>query len=294
MDSFAGRRTNLGELEIVRFLPRRQRRMVGAWCFLDRYGPLSFGSDKAMDVAPHPHIGLQTVSWLVEGEIVHNDSLGFEAVIRPGQLNLMTAGAGIAHAEETPRKNSGKLSGVQLWVALPNETRNRAAAFNHYGSLPVIEFREGTATLMLGELAGHRSPAPAFSAIVGAEVLLQTGAAFTVPLNPGFEHAVLVLTGAVMLDGRPLQQDMLHYLGAGRQEVSITGSRHARMLLIGGVPFPEPIVMWWNFVARTHEEIAAARQDWIDHKRFDDVKGYAGPRLEAPDLMRTAPAEPAS
>src|SRR5688572_24187840 len=159
IQSLPARRTQLGSLDIVRALPRRQRRMVGPWCFLDRYGPITFQADKPMDVAPHPHIGLQTVSWLLQGEIVHNDSLGMEALVRPGQLNLMTAGQGIAHSEETPKKNSGELSGVQLWVALPKNARSTAASFNHYESLPVIDLQPGSATVIMGELFGQRSAA---------------------------------------------------------------------------------------------------------------------------------------
>src|SRR5215468_5346223 len=137
IQSLPARHTELGGLKILRALPRSQRRMVGAWCFLDRYGPLSFTGQKPMDVAPHPHIGLQTVSWLLEGEMIHHDSLGNEALMRAGQLNLMTAGRGIAHSEETPPANSGALSGVQLWVALPDDDRDVSPAFDHYAVLPV-------------------------------------------------------------------------------------------------------------------------------------------------------------
>src|SRR5688572_16639026 len=163
IQSLKARPTNLGCLPILRALPRRQRRMVGPWCFLDRYGPVTFTSEKQMDVAPHPHIGLQTVSWLVEGEIVHHDSLGSEALMQPGQLNLMTAGHGIAHSEETPKANSGRLGGVQLWVALPDGHRNMVPVFDHYASLPLLDFPSGPVTLIMGELAGSRSPAKAFS-----------------------------------------------------------------------------------------------------------------------------------
>ena len=136
IESLPARSATLGSLKIVRALPRRQRRMVGPWCFLDRYGPIDFTSEKAMDVAPHPHMGLQTVSWLLEGEVVHKDTLGCEAFMRAGQLNLMTSGLGVAHSEETPAGNSGRLNGVQLWVALPGEQRNAAPLFDHYAGAP--------------------------------------------------------------------------------------------------------------------------------------------------------------
>ena len=141
IEAFPGREVKLGDLSISRVLPVRDRRLVGPWCFLDRFGPLRFSDTKPIDVAPHPHIGLQTVTWLLEGEIVHDDSLGFEAVARPGGVNVMTAGGGIAHAEQTPRQNSGQLNGVQLWVALPDATRNGAADFQHVPETPTVTLR---------------------------------------------------------------------------------------------------------------------------------------------------------
>src|SRR5688572_10137374 len=170
VQSLRARETELGALRILRALPRRQRRTVGAWCFLDRYGPLRFASGTPMDVAPHPHIGLQTVSWLLQGEIIHNDSLGCEALMHVGQLNLMTAGHGIAHSEETPAANSGALDGVQLWVALPRDRRDMAPVFNHHASLPVLDVTAGTVTIIAGTLLEQTSPAQMFSPIVGAEI----------------------------------------------------------------------------------------------------------------------------
>jgi redox-sensitive bicupin YhaK (pirin superfamily) len=228
-------------------------------------------------------MGLQTVSWLIEGEIVHKDTLGFEALMQAGQLNLMTSGRGIAHSEETPKGNSGRLSGVQLWVALPDEQRSIAPLFDHYASLPVTNFSSTTAVVIAGELAGIRSPARTFSPIVGAEISLREWQAIYLPLNAGFEHAIFVLSGDVAVDGRQLEGDTLHYLGAGLDELNIKG-RAARILLIGGEPFPEPIVMWWNFVARTREELAEARADWAAHRRFGEVKSYQGVRIEAPEF----------
>ncbi|HEU4521984.1 MAG TPA: pirin family protein, partial [Thermoanaerobaculia bacterium] len=144
MDQWPAKRTQLGALEIRRALPLREKRMVGPWCFLDRYGPLTFRAGKPMDVAPHPHTGLQTVSWLLDGEVLHRDSLGFESMIVPGELNLMTSGRGISHSEETPGHASGVLNGVQLWVALPDVVRLTDPAFNHYQGLPVTETRGGS------------------------------------------------------------------------------------------------------------------------------------------------------
>ena len=239
-----------------------------------------------MDVAPHPHIGLQTVSWLLQGEIIHNDSLGCEALMRAGQLNLMTAGYGIAHSEETPKANSGILDGVQLWVALPGGRRNMAPVFNHHASLPVLDFAAGTVTLIAGSLSDQTSPAQMFTPIIGAEIAFRTRERMVLPVRRDFEHAVLVLRGDVLLDKRPLEGGTLHYLGPDRDELHLTGSTDSRVLLIGGEPFDEPIVMWWNFVGGSHEEIAMAREDWIHHQRFGEVKAYRGDRLPAPDLAK--------
>jgi len=294
IQSLPARPTELGSLRILRALPRRERRMVGPWCFLDRYGPLSFSTEKAMDVAPHPHIGLQTVSWLLEGEIIHHDSLGCEALMNPGQLNLMTAGRGIAHSEETPGLNSGRLSGLQLWVALPASQRDSPPAFDHYSSLPVVDLAAGTITLIAGTLFGHSSPARTFSPIIGADIALRKRELMLVPLKPEFEYALFVLQGDVYLEGRPIEAGALHYLRTRRDELHLTATENSRMLMIGGEPFPESIIMWWNFVAGTREEIAQAREDWVQHQRFGEVKAYGGLRLPAPDLSNVAPANPAS
>lgn len=192
---------DLGGFTVRRFLPRRERRMVGPWCYA--FGPIAFGPQKAMDVPPHPHIGLQTVSWVVEGEVLHKDSLGQQAVARPGTLNLMTAGRGIAHAEETPPENSGGLHGFQLWVALPEAHRSTDPAFDHYPSLPVIDLPGGRATVFVGDLAGARSGARTFSPIVGVELHGSAGACLRVPLAPDFEHALLPFDGHADLDDQP-------------------------------------------------------------------------------------------
>ena len=247
-----------------------------------------------MDVAPHPHIGIQTVSWLLEGEIIHHDSLGYEALMHAGQLNLMSAGRGIAHSEETPEANSGKLSGVQLWVALAAGDRDRAPTFDHYPSLPVLDFPAGTITVITGELFGHSSPAKTFFPIIGADIGIRKHGSMLLPLKPEFEHALFVLHGDVHLEGQRIEGDTLHYLHTGRDQLHLTAADDSRILMIGGEPFPESIVMWWNFVARTREEIAQARQDWIEHQRFGEVRAYRGSRLPAPDLSNIAPPNPAS
>jgi quercetin 2,3-dioxygenase len=249
---------------------------------------------KPLDVAPHPHIGLQTVSWLIQGEIIHRDSLGCEALMHGGQLNLMTAGRGIAHSEETPKTNSGTLNGVQLWVALPDHQRDIPPVFEHHAMMPVLDVAGGTVTLIAGTLLAESSPAKMFSPIIGADIAFHQKQPMLLPLKADFEHALFVLQGDVLLQERPIEAATLHYLGTGREQLLIAGTVDARVLLIGGEPFGEPIVMWWNFVARTQNEIEQARADWMQHQRFGEVKGYIGSRLPAPDLAKFAPANPGS
>ena len=195
IESFPNSNVLLGKLPVARALPVRGRRLVGPWCFLDRFGPLTFADGKPMDVAPHPHIGLQTVTWLLDGEILHNDTLGCEAVARPGGVNVMTAGSGIAHAEQTPRSNSGRLDGVQLWVALPEQHRNVEPAFETLALVPRAEQRGGVVHVFAGSLAGLASPARHYSGIVGADLQIHPGQEMEVGLDEAYEHAVLVLRG---------------------------------------------------------------------------------------------------
>ena len=292
-EGFPARETSLGTLRILRALPIRQKRLVGAWCFLDRFGPLSFSDAKPMDVAPHPHIGLQTVSWLLQGELLHNDSLGREALVRPGGVNVMTSGGGIAHAEETPRENSGILNGIQLWIALPDANRNGQASFQHIEEVPIIEQAGSMVSLFAGSLLGRSSPAKHFSPVLGADIALHAFANLELPLDPSFEHAALLMTGDAEIDGQSIDAMNLWYLGINRSSVEFKSRNGCRVLLLGGPPFPEKILMWWNFVARTPEEITQARSDWQSHERFGEVR-YRGPRIDAPALKRFAPPNPAS
>ncbi|HEU4912754.1 MAG TPA: pirin family protein [Actinomycetes bacterium] len=275
---------------VRRTLPHREIRTVGAWCFLDDYGPAS-GTDPGMVVPPHPHTGLQTVTWLLSGEVLHQDSLGSEQIVRPGSLSLMTAGRGISHAE-TSTSTSPDLRGVQLWVALPDPSRDTAADFEHHGQLPVLRAGDLTATVLLGPLGDVRSPATTFTPIVGADLSVRNGGG-TVPLEAAWEHAVLALTGDVVVDGEPVPQGALAYLGCGRDRLEVrSDGGDARALLLGGEPFEEQLLMWWNFVGRTHDEVAAAREEWMTavggaDTRFGHVPAYDGPALPAPALPGT-------
>jgi redox-sensitive bicupin YhaK (pirin superfamily) len=294
LDEYANYETALGALRISRALPVKGRRMIGPWCFLDRFGPLSFTEGTPMDVAPHPHMGLQTVTWLLEGEVVHDDSLGQEAVLRAGGVNVMTSGHAIAHAERTPANNSGRLNGVQLWTALLDRDRHRPASFQHVSSVPLLEPRGGIVQVFSGALGDTTSPAEHFSALAGADLQIHRDETLSIPLRHDFEYAVLVLTGECRLDGQSLRDRVLYYLGTQRTEAAFASGSGARVLLVGGPPFPEAILMWWNFVARTPEEISEARADWERGLRFGTVSAYRGPRLTAPELVRLARPNPVS
>jgi quercetin 2,3-dioxygenase len=294
IELLTGREVVLGGtrgMRVVRTLPNRDRRMIGAWCFVDQYGPEPVADSGGMRVPPHPHTGLQTVSWLVAGEVLHRDTVGSLQLIRPGQLNLMTAGRAIAHSEETPPDHTPELHGVQLWVALPDGHRHVAPHFEHHADLPVVGGPGWTATVIMGALGDSASPARTFSPLIGAEVVLDPGAAATLPLRPGFEHGALVLSGSAVVDGVPLAPGTLLYLGTGRSGLPVGGDGPTRLLLIGGEPFDEQIVMWWNFVGRSHEEIVRFREDWAEGRGFGQVHGYAGEPLPAPALP-TAPLKP--
>ncbi|HET9733445.1 MAG TPA: pirin family protein [Acidimicrobiales bacterium] len=273
------REGRVGGIGVRRALPRRGRRTVGPWCFVDHMGPAPVTAEHGVAVAPHPHIGLQTVTWLLEGEIVHRDSLGNEQVIRPGQLNLMTAGHGVAHSEEGTGRYRGDLHGVQLWIAQPSPTRDGPPAFEHHGELPRRHLGPGDATVLVGDLDGTTSPARVDTAHVGIDVELRPGTT-TVPLRADFEHALVCLSGAVGIDGRTVGPGRLAYLGTGRDQMALTAVDTTRALVLGGLPFAEPLLMWWNYVARTREEILEAHRAWLAaDDRFGPVRSVL-PRIE--------------
>lgn len=274
-------RAEVGGMTVRRALPRRERRTVGAWCFVDHMGPAPVPPQGRFDVGPHPHIGLQTVTWLLEGEALHRDSLGTEQLIRPGQLNLMTAGHGIAHAEEGLGARTTRVHGIQLWVAQPEATRHGAPAFEHHAELPRAELPGAEVTVLVGELAGVASPARRDTDHVGVDVQLRAGRA-TLPVQASAEHAVVVAEGRVRVGGTVVEPGNLAYLAPGLDEVDLASDEGARLLLVGGVPFESPITMWWNFVARTHEEVDAAVAAWNgESDRFGDPHSTLA-RIPAP------------
>jgi redox-sensitive bicupin YhaK (pirin superfamily) len=248
-------------MRVRRTLPQRHRSLIGAWCFVDHYGPDEVAHSGGMSVAPHPHTGLQTVSWLFTGEIEHRDSAGNHAMVRPGEVNLMTAGRGISHSEvSTPETTT--LHGAQLWVALPDATRDAEPGFAHHAPDPVRG--EGfEARVFLGSLLGVTSPVATHTPLLGVEVLLDAGARAELDVDPSYEHGVLVDTGVLDVAGHEAKQHDLAFVPAGADTIVLGAhDQPVRLLLLGGEPFGESIVMWWNFVGRSHDEVVAFREEW--------------------------------
>ncbi|HTI75739.1 MAG TPA: pirin family protein [Mycobacterium sp.] len=274
-------------ITVRRTLPQRERSLIGAWCFADHYGPHDVRGGTGMDVPPHPHTGLQTVSWRFSGEVEHRDSAGVHAMVRPGELNLMTAGAGICHSEVSTAATT-ILHGVQLWVALPDADRDTGRDFAHYVPTP-RSIGAATMRVFLGELEGDHSPVHTFTPLLGAQLDLDPGAELTLEIDPAFEHGALLDQGAVEVAGARLEVAELAFQAAGSDRLCLInhGQGPARVVLLGGPPFPEQLVMWWNFVGRSHDDIATYRQLWEDgDDRFGVVEGYRGAvsRLPAPPL----------
>lgn len=268
---------------VWRFLPNKEHRMVGAWCFVDYYGPDVLGDGAGMQIAPHPHCGLQTVSWLMSGLVHHTDSIGSDCLVEPGHVGLMTAGHGIAHAERSPANRPPILHGAQLWVALPKEALDAAPAFQHVEKPPAFTHDGVIGTVIIGEYGGAHSPATAYTPLVGVDFDVPGNERTTLPLRRDFEYAVLVTKGYVDVEDHPMKQGEMVFLGSGRDSFTIQSELGARLLLLGGEPFGEEIVMWWNFVGRTHEDIERARADWMEGDRFGNFPD-PDPSIPAPPI----------
>jgi redox-sensitive bicupin YhaK (pirin superfamily) len=297
------REVSIGSTRVRRVLPDKRRRMVGVWCLLDH---LTGDGGAGRLVPPHPHTGQQLVTWLFDGHLRHVDSLGTDAVVRPGQLALMTAGHGICHAEVAPDgplfDGGSLLHGVQLWACLPDDVRDSAEPdFTRLAGLPTYAEGGVTLTVLVGELAGEASPAPVHSPLLAAEIRLRPGATALLPLAPAFEHGVLAVAGDVLLEGRPVPAGETAYLGIGRDGLQVEAPEQGGaddaddaddvvLMLLGGPPFDEEIVMWWNFVGRSHDEVVEQREAWNGPgvswtpPRYGEVRGFAGDRLLAPPL----------
>lgn len=259
------RERDLGGFSVRRVLPYAGGRMVGPFIFFDHLGPVRFAPGQGIDVRPHPHINLATVTYLFEGEIVHRDSLGFVQPIRPGDVNWMTAGSGIVHSERTSaeEKDSGpRLHALQSWVALPRVHEEVAPAFHHHPatSLPEIACSGGRVRVIAGEIAGQRSPVETFSEMFYVDAALDDGAAFALPANLG-ERALYVVDGSVSVDGAALSSAEMGVLASGG-DIEVRANGPTRLVALGGRPLDGPRHIWWNFVSSSKERIEQAKADW--------------------------------
>lgn len=276
----APRTRDLGDgFTVQRALPARERRTIGPFVFFDRMGPAGFDPGRGLDVRPHPHIGLATVTYLFEGAILHRDSLGTTQLIRPGEVNWMIAGRGIAHSERTPvevRHAPSRLSGIQLWVGLPRREEQMPPLFAHHGAqqLPLLEHAGARLRLILGTLGGAHSPVKTLSPMFYADAQLQPGATLELDAEHP-ERAIFICEGALRVDGVPFEAGRLLVLKPGgrvRLQAREDGSTAVRALLLGGAPLDGPRYVWWNFVASSRERIERASEAWRSG-RFDAVPG---------------------
>ncbi|WP_345801158.1 pirin family protein [Microbacterium sp. AZCO] len=279
-------------MEVHRTLPQRDLPLVGAWCFLDRFGP----QVARMRVEPHPHIGLQTVTWPFAGDVRHRDSVGSDVIVARGALNLMTSGAGISHSEYSVGEDAVPLDALQLWVALPESRRNGPPAFERHEHLPTLRLEAisgdpGEAVVVMGALGGVESPASAYTPIVGAEVRIPARSRVRIPFDPAWEHGLVGVEGTARVAAgadeasTDLNPGHLLYLGTRRDHIEVDAPDGATLFLLGGEPFEDDIVMWWNFVGRSHEEIVEAREEWEARSgRFGRVVDHGDERIPAPPL----------
>lgn len=281
----ASRPSDLGDgLTVRRALPSRQRRMVGAWCFVDHLGPVHFAPGQGLHVGPHPHTCLQTFTWLIDGELLHRDSLGSAQLIRPGQVNLMTAGRGVVHSEDSPQHGQ-RLHAVQLWIALPAADADCPPSFAHYAELPRWTEAGADFTLLAGRFAGRTMAGDFRSPLLGLDIHSLGGGSLALPLDPAFEYGLLPLAGELRIGAERFASDELAYLDSGGERIELELAPDSRLLLLGGEPFGEPVLMWWNFVGFGKDQIARAQRDWESGSpRFAPLAGDAGRRLVAPPL----------
>ena len=276
-------------VKIQRFIPNAKLKTIGAWCFVDHFGPI--GQSEAMVVAAHPHMGLQTVTWIFSGKFEHRDSLGSVQELVPGQINLMTAGKGISHSEISI-KAEGDLHAMQLWVALPDESRHMDPVFDHVTDLPVIQTETLKAKVLAGEFMGRRAKTRIFSEMVGVEIRIPAGKKVVLPLEKAFEYGFVVVGGSAKLAAESgeleqIDKNRLVYWAPGEQTLEIEAGFDEDLvgMLLGGVPFPEKILMCWNFIGRTHEEIVSARTQWnARDSRFGSIDDDIGGWIPAPDM----------
>ncbi|WFL77619.1 pirin family protein [Altererythrobacter arenosus] len=274
---------DLGQFEVRRALPKRERTMVGPFIFVDQFGPAQLDIGRAMDVRPHPHINLATVTWLFEGAIDHRDSLGSFSTIRPGQVNLMTAGSGIVHSERSPQaeRDAGpRLYGMQTWLALPDGREEIDPAFEAVQDLPVVEDQCAKAIVVMGELWGKRAATTTHADTIYAEILLAASGALPIEISAD-ERALMLVGGEASVDGQPLGLYELTVLAPGRN-MTLSSERGGRVMLLGGEAFATKRHVWWNFVSSDRDRIRQAREDW-EAGRFPKVPGDEDERIPLPE-----------
>lgn len=285
----------IDDFKVRRVLPSVKKRMVGPFIFLDQMGPEILSAGKGLDVAPHPHIGLATVTYLFQGEILHRDSLGTKQLILPGEVNWMTAGSGIAHSERTPdesRKTGAAMFGIQTWVALPVEKEENEPTFLHYAKneLPEIEGEGKTVKLIAGALFGEKSPVETASAMFYADVQIKKGAKISVP-NEYEERAVYIVEGSLELSSssEKFNAGQLLILKPGEEIVFSSDLENSRIMLLGGEPMSEKRFIWWNFVSSSHDRINQAKEDWKNGKFApvpEETEFIPLPDLPRPPIVR--------
>ncbi len=278
---------DLGAFEVRRVLPSRERTMVGPFIFVDEFGPADLGPEAGMGVRPHPHINLATVTWLFEGAIDHRDSLGSYATIRPGQVNLMTAGKGIVHSERSPadeRARASRMFGMQTWLALPDGREEIDPAFEAVTDLPVVEDQCAKAKVIMGNLWGKSAPTTTYADTIYAEIVLAPTGALPIEANAD-ERAVMLVSGEASVDGATLEPYQLAVLAPG-QEMTLRSERGGRVMLLGGEAFTTKRHVWWNFVSSDRDRIVQAREDWTAG-RFPLVPGDTEEFIPLPETPKT-------
>ena len=286
IERIPSRESILGEnLPIARALPHRTRRTIGAWCFLDHVGPAEFVDGQGMHVGSHPHTHLQTFTWMIEGDALHRDSLGNEMVIKPGEVNLMTAGYGISHTEDS-MPYTKRMHAAQMWIALPLAVADMPPAFVNYKDLPCWNEQGAQWTVMAGEYAGKKSPATIHSPLLGMEVLAgDADVEVKITLQPDFEYGLMALEGSFELQGENFPMDELAYLSPQGGQIQVKLPAKSRLLILGGEPYKDPLVIWWNFLGPNMEAIRGYREQWVNEDaRFGVVPNSEGRRLSVPAL----------
>jgi redox-sensitive bicupin YhaK (pirin superfamily) len=278
-----------GNFSVYRALPRRELRRVGGFVFFDHFDAEHIAPEQ-FDVPPHPHVGLQTVTYLFEGEILHTDSLGYQEFITPGAVNWMTAGRGITHSEQV-LKLQPRMHGIQSWVGLPQDKRKIAPSFEHFAkeNLPIVKLENAEIRVLAGNLGENHSPIPTFQQLTYLDISGAADCSLEINVNPSHELAVYICAGEISIGGESVEKFDLAKLSDGEEKFAFTCSREARFVLFGGEHLPDPTVIYWNFITDTIGEAKQAMIDWEEGK-FPEVEKYqkvpSAPKIEDPEKMK--------